>query len=106
MDIEISAGGWCPEIDLTANGVTTVVFVDEDLSSIEVVVVDNTAPVRWTCDGSDPGEDAGWYVPKDGVDQRAVSHAANDEGPYSTVVKLWTSGTAKACVQRGDSSAA
>lgn len=94
-DVTIHANEWCPELDLTADEITTVTFVDEDVPSIEVVIIGNTAPVRWTCDGTDPGEDYGWYIPVDGVDDR--------EPPTSgaTVVKLWTSGTATACVQRG-----
>lgn len=94
MDVTIPRDGWCPELDLTADQVTTVTFEDEDVSRIEVVVVANTAPVRWTCDGTEPSEDAGYYIPLDGVDDAEPPTA----GP--TVVKLWTSGTAKACVQR------
>lgn len=95
MDVTVPRDGWCPELDLEPNVITTVTFTDEDLQSVEVVVVSNTAPVRWTCDGSDPTEDTGYYIPRDGVDER--------EPPTSgaTVVKLWTIGTATACVQRG-----
>lgn len=101
MDVVIAKDAWCPELDLAANEVITVAFDDEDVPSVEVVVVGNTAPVRWTCDGTEPGEDVGWYVPADGVDVRPTSRPANDEKTYSTVVKLWSSGTGKACVQRG-----
>lgn len=93
-DISVDLNGWCPELDLIPNEITTVTFVN-DVTSVEVVVVGNTAPVRWTCDGSDPSEDTGFYIPVTGVDEREPPTA----GP--TVVKLWTSGTAKACVQRG-----
>lgn len=95
MDVTITAGSWCPELDLMPGETITVTFENEDVDTIEVVVVGNTAPVRWTCDGSEPGEDAGWYVPTDGVDQRQPPTAGE------TVVKLWSSGTGKACVQRG-----
>lgn len=94
MDITVALDGWCPELDLTPDTITTVTFAD-DVQSVEVVVVGNTAPVRWTCDGSDPSEDAGFYIPTTGVDEREPLTSGQ------TIVKLWTSGTAKACVQRG-----
>lgn len=94
MDIAVDINAWCPELDLTPDTITTVTFAD-DVQSVEVIVVDNTAPVRWTCDGTDPSEDTGFYIPLTGVDEREPPTAG------STVVKLWTSGTAKACVQRG-----
>ncbi len=99
-DVTVPRDGWCPELDLEPNVITTVTFADEDLQSVEVVVVANTAPVRWTCDGSEPTEDTGYYIPRDGVDERPVNHDAAD-AQGGTVVKLWTSGTATACVQRG-----
>lgn len=95
MAIHVAADSWCPELDLTPNQIITVRFDDEDLESVEVVIINPSAPVRWTCDGSDPSEDAGYYIPLTGTDERQPPTA----GP--TVVKLWTSGTGTACVQRG-----
>lgn len=94
MNVTVAAGEWCPELDLEPDTIVTVTFVDEDVPAVEVVVIGPSAPVRWTCDGTDPGEDVGFYVPLDGTDERQPPTS----GP--TVVKLWTSGTAKACVQR------
>lgn len=95
MNVSVDPDGWCPELDLEPDIITTVTFTGQDLPSVEVVVVNNTGTVRWTCDGTDPGEHAGFYIPRDGVDERQPPTAG------STIVKLWTSGTAKACVQRG-----
>lgn len=94
-DTTVAAGEWCPELDLAPDDVATVTFTSQDLNTVEVIVVDNTAPVRWTCDGTTPDEDNGWYIPRDGVDSRQPPTAG------TTIVKLWTSGTGKACVQRG-----
>ena len=93
MDVFVDRDSWCPELDLAPNEILTVTFA-EDVRAIEVVIVGNTAPVRWTCDGSDPSEDAGFYIPLAGIDQREPPTAGQ------TVVKVWTSGTGKACVQR------
>lgn len=97
-DVVVHRDGWCPELDLNADEITTVRFADEDLETVEVIAlmsIGSGTRVRWTCDGTEPGEDAGWLIPVDGTDVR--------EPPTSgaTVVKLWASGPAKACVQRG-----
>lgn len=94
-NVNVDRDGWCPELDLTPGSITTVTFTHEDLDSVELVVINNAGRVRWTCDGSEPGEDAGWYVPVDGVDSQQPPTSG------ATVVKVWSSGTATACVQRG-----
>lgn len=99
-DVTVARGQWCPELNLEPGKVTTVSFTDQALTRVEVVVVEAAGRVRWTADGSDPSENAGWFVPVDGVDERTIPSVVDNGTRRSTVIKLWCSGTAKACVQR------
>lgn len=93
-DHTVTAGAiGSPAFALTATAVSTVTFSD-DVQSIEVIS-DGTAAVWWTCDGTTPAANVGYYIPIVGVDERQPPTSGN------TVVKLWSTGTPTVRVQRG-----
>lgn len=87
-DVEMST----EELTLPANTISTVTFTT-DVDTVEVIS-NGAAKLRWTCDGSDPSETHGWYVPALAmVDTRSVPASGK------TVVKVWTNGTPTVVVQ-------
>lgn len=100
-DINVAAGGiGTADIVLVANAVQIVNFADP-LSRVDVVNVDGTAKVRWTCDGATPSATVGYPIPATvAVDSRQPRVSVADNA--GTVVKLWSAGTPTVAVVRGD----
>lgn len=83
-----------PEIALTPSTVQTVTF-NWDVVAVEVIS-DGAAKLRWTCDGSDPSNTHGYFMPAlVMVDTRQPPTAGQ------TVVKLWSAGAPSVVVQVG-----
>lgn len=89
-----STNGWAPLITMVAGQVDTVTF-PEGLNRLEVIKTGD-ADLWWTCDGSTPGVNVGYFVPAGSlVDVRDPKGLAN-------VVKLFSTGTPKVRVQTAD----